>query len=58
MEQKENLVFFSLVLKWEAETVYLLLLYFNMKQNQECGVLQQSQRENMCEKVLLNKAAN
>lgn len=52
-----NIVFFRLVLKREAETLYLLLLYFNMEQNQECGDLQQSRRQDTGEKVL-NKAAN
>lgn len=38
--------------------MYLLLLYFNMEQYQECRDLQQSQRQNTGERVLLNKAAN
>lgn len=38
--------------------MYLLLLYFNMEQYQECRDLLQSQRQNTGEMVLLNKAAN
>lgn len=37
--------------------MYLLLLYLNREQNEECRELWQSWRENMCEKVLLNKGA-
>lgn len=36
------------------KTVYLLLLFKSMEQNQECRDLQQSQRENMSDKVLNN----
>lgn len=46
-----NIVFSPLILKREAETLYLLLLYFNMEQNQECRDLQQSGRQDMGEKV-------